>query len=114
MFNSHKLSQTSKEIIIDNSAHIFVSVASMWEIAIKNRTGKLPLPNSLSNTLKEIEFSGFGIVGIERQSLEIFNELPLLHRDPFDGIIIATALLKNMTIVTADNNIQKYDVPWVW
>jgi len=38
----------------------------------------------------------------------------LLHRDPFDGIIIATALSERMTIITGDENIQKYDVTWIW
>ncbi|MCL2528045.1 MAG: PIN domain-containing protein [Defluviitaleaceae bacterium] len=46
--------------------------------------------------------------------IETYNTLPLIHRDPFDGIIIATALAENMTIITADENTQKYDVPWIW
>jgi len=44
----------------------------------------------------------------------IDNILPLIHRDPFDGIIVATAIAENRIIVTADEEIQKYDVSWIW
>ena len=69
---------------------------------------------SRDDVFSAIETRGYGILDIDPKHIEIFNTLPLLHRDPFDGIIIATALLEKMTIVTADENIQKYDVPWVW
>ena len=85
----------------------------MWEISIKNRIGKLPLPSGLTDIFSEIKANGFGYIGISLKSIEVYNTLPLLHRDPFDGIIIATAICEQMTIVTADENIQKYDVPWV-
>jgi len=86
----------------------------MWEISIKNRIGKLALPNGLGSVFSIIEKRGYGIVSINRHHLEIYNTLPLLHRDPFDGIIVATAIVENMTILTSDENIQKYDVPWIW
>jgi len=114
MFNSTKLSQSAKKLLLDRSARKFISVSTMWEISIKNRIGKLPLPNGVSGVFSEVEMSGFGIIGINRQCLEIFNTLPLLHRDPFDAIIIATAIAENMTIVTADENIQKYNSSWIW
>ena len=114
MFNSSKLSQSAKKLLLDRSARKFISVSTMWEISIKNRIGKLPLPNGVSGVFSEVEMSGFGIIGINRQCLEIFNTLPLLHRDPFDAIIIATAIAENMTIVTADENIQKYNSSWIW
>jgi len=114
MFDSSKLSPSTQRIILDRRVHKFISISSMWEISIKNRVGKLPLPDGLPGVFSEVEMNGFGIAGINQECLEIYNTLPLLHRDPFDGIIVATALLKNMTIITADENIQKYDVPWVW
>ena len=114
MFDSDKLSEPSRIIILDKNFHKFISISTIWEISIKNRIGKLPLPGGLPSIYNEIEMNGFGIIGINRQSLEIYTALPLLHRDPFDGIIIATAISKNMVIVTADENIQKYDVLWTW
>ena len=114
IFDSDKLSPLVQKIILDKHTHKFVSISSMWEISIKNRIGKLPLPNELSGVFTEVEMNGFGIIGINQGCLETYNTLPLLHRDPFDGIIVATALLQEMTIITADENIQKYNVPWVW
>ena len=114
IFDSDKLSPSAQKIILDKSTHKFISISSLWEISIKNRIGKLPLPNDLSGVFTEVETNGFGIIGINQGCLETYNTLPLLHRDPFDGIIVATAHLQEMTIITADENIQKYNVPWVW
>jgi len=114
IFDSNKLSSSVQKILSDNNANISISIATMWEISIKNRIGKLPLHNGLPGVFSEVEMNGFGIIGINQECIEIYNTLPLLHRDPFDGILIATALLKNMTILTADENIQKYDVSWLW
>jgi PIN domain nuclease of toxin-antitoxin system len=114
MFEPKKLSQKAKEILSDKSLHKFVSVTSLWEIAIKNRIGKLPLPTGMASTLSKVDAIGVGRIGVDRRHIEIFNTLPLLHRDPFDGIIIATALSEGMTIITGDENIQKYDVSWAW
>ena len=114
IFNSPKLSETSQKIIADKDINKFVSISSIWEISIKNRIGKLPLLNGLAGIYTDIGLNGFGVLGIDQQCIEIYATLPLIHRDPFDGIIIATAIAKNMTIITADENIQEYDVPWIW
>jgi len=114
MFEPKKLSQNAKEILSDKSLHKFISITSLWEIAIKNRIGKLPLPMGISGITFKMGVIGIGRIGVDPRHIEIFNSLPLLHRDPFDGIIIATALSEGMTIITGDENIQKYDVPWVW
>jgi len=89
----------------------------MWEISIKNRINrksKLPLPNGVAGVFDEINANGYGYVGINRQCIEVYNKLPLIHGDPFDGILIAAALVGDMTLVTADEEIQKYDVKWTW
>ena len=114
MFEPKKLSQNAKEILSDESLHKFISITSLWEIAIKNRIGKLPLPMGISGIISKMGVIGIGRIGVDLRHIEIFNSLPLLHRDPFDGIIIATALSEGMTIITGDENIPKYDVPWVW
>jgi len=114
MFEPSKLSQSARNIIADSNIPKFISISSVWEISIKNRIGKLPLPMGISGVFHKLESSDVGIIDIDRQCIEVYNTLPLLHRDPFDGIIIATAMLEKMTIVTADENIQKYDVLWTW
>ena len=114
IFDSDRLSSVAHEIILDRNNRKHISISTIWEISIKNRIGKLPLPDGLVPIFSEIEMNGFGIVEISRPCIEVYNKLPLLHRDPFDGIIIATAILGNMEIVTTDKNIQKYDVRWKW
>ena len=114
MFESYKISQSAQEILLNKNYKKFISISSMWEIAIKNRIGKLSLPNGIINIFSMIENRGYGILGIGQQHIEIYNNLPILHRDPFDGIIIATALLEKLIILTIDENIKKYDVPWIW
>jgi len=114
MFDDAKLSQSAQKILADVNAPKFISISSIWEIAIKNRIGKLPLPMGIDGVFSRVDALGCGLLGIDQQHIETYVTLPLLHRDPFDGIIIATALLEEMTIVTTDENIQKYDVPWIW
>jgi len=114
MFEPKKLSQFTQEILTSRDLRKFISISSMWEIAMKNRIGKLPLPMGIANVFSMAEFINIGLIDISQRYIEVYSTLPLLHRDPFDGIIVATALSEKMTIVTADENIQKYDVPWVW
>jgi PIN domain nuclease of toxin-antitoxin system len=114
IFDSSKLSSAAEKIMLDKTLRKCISISSLWEIAIKNRIGKLPLPGGLASIYAELEKNGFGVVGVYRSHIEAYNTLPLIHRDPFDGIIVATAIAENMVIVTADENIQKYDVSWVW
>ena len=113
MYEPKKLSQTSQKILSNNHAQKFVSIASLWEISIKSRIGKLPIVLKMSEFINKITILNIGIVGINQQHIEAFNTLPLLHRDPFDGIIISTTLVEKMTLITADENIHKYDVPWI-
>jgi len=112
--DDEKLSETALNIILDKNSEKYVSMASLWEISIKNRIGKLPIKDGLINFFDEVEANGFGLLSIDRRCIEIYNKLPLIHRDPFDGMIVGTAIFKNMTIITADENIQKYNVNWVY
>jgi len=68
----------------------------------------------VEGVLQGVSAFGYGFFAIDSTYIKVYSTLPLLHRDPFDGIIIATAIVENMTIPTADENVQKYDVLWVW
>jgi len=114
IFDSDKLSKSAQKIILDEDSRKFISVISLWEIAIKNRIGKLPFPNGIADIFYGVEVMGYGMAKVEHSHFEAYAELPLIHRDPFDGMIIATAIAEDMAIITADENIQKYDVSWVW
>jgi len=106
------LSSKAKEIIINPQNTLYFSSASIWEIAIKIGLQKLEL--SFGNLLNEIDMVGFSVLQIENSYLKELTNLPQIHKDPFDRLIIATAQVERMTLITADDNIHKYDVKWVW
>ena len=103
-----------KELAKQSENDIFICSVSLWEIAIKANLGKLDLKLPLVNFLNDIKAGGFNIMQIEDEYLNRLSKLPQIHKDPFDRLIIATALSENLTIITADENIHKYDVNWIW
>ncbi|MCL2198586.1 MAG: type II toxin-antitoxin system VapC family toxin [Defluviitaleaceae bacterium] len=114
-WDSKDLSECAADIIEDDDVQKYVSIASLWEFAIKYGMGKLKFDGGLTHLWDMLSQNGFIFLPITRSQLEaLISELPLHHRDPFDRLIIATAIAEELTIVTVDENIQKYDVPWVW
>jgi len=77
--------------------------------------GKLTFDGGLTQLWNMLSQNRFIILPITQPQLEtLISELPLHHRDPFDRLIIATAKAEELTIVAIDENIQKYDVSWIW
>ena len=116
LFNDYEnLSQTASDCLRDEENELFISIASAWEVAIKYGLGKLPEFNGgVKRFLHAIQDNPIQIIGVHSEYVKRVEELPYVHRDPFDRIIIATALCEEMIILTADESIHKYDVPWVW
>jgi len=112
--DSPRLPLKTKEIIGNNENRIYISSVSLWEIAVKWSLGKLELRFTLEELLDKIKNSDVEILQIEDDHLKRLVALPFIHKDPFDRLLIATALVESLTIITVDENIQKYDVPWVW
>ncbi|MDR1689830.1 MAG: type II toxin-antitoxin system VapC family toxin [Clostridiales bacterium] len=103
------------ESLIDNLLNeIYISSVSLWEMAIKMNLGKLKLALPLNEMLDSIRNREFNILQIENAYLEALEYLPFIHKDPFDRFLISTAIAEGLTVVSADENIQKYDVAWVW
>ena len=92
----------------------FLSSASLWEIAIKTSIGKLELKLPFDKLLSDIRNTDIIILQLEDDYLRNLITLPLIHKDPFDRLLISTAIVEGLTIITADENIQKYDVSWIW
>jgi len=114
-WDSKDLSECASEIIENNTVEKYVSIVSLWEFSIKYSMGKLTFDGGLTHLWEMLSQNGFIILPITQSQLEmLIAELTLHHRDPFDRLIIATAKAEDMTIVTIDENIHKYDVPWVW
>ncbi|GAA4194723.1 type II toxin-antitoxin system VapC family toxin [Microbispora amethystogenes] len=93
--------------MIDQEPEVFVSPATLWEVAIKQSIGKLVAPRDLVERIRDSEFRELPIrFG---HAIEA-GMLPLLHRDPFDRLLIAQARREDLSLVTRDGQIAKYDV----
>ena len=116
LFNDYeKLSRRALDCLRDGTNELYVSTASVWEVAIKNSLGKLPeFSGGSKRFFRAIQDNPIQLIGIKPVYIEEIEALPYIHRDPFDRMIIATALCEGMVILTADKSIQKYDVPWTW
>ncbi|MBV7334491.1 type II toxin-antitoxin system VapC family toxin [Chloroflexi bacterium TSY] len=110
-----QLSDIARETIADIDNELFFSAASGWEIAIKSRIGKLCVPDNLEQFIAgEVHDNNFTVLPIQlSHTLHVYT-LPLLHRDPFDRILIAQSNLEKMPLLTADPLISQYDVRTVW
>jgi PIN domain nuclease of toxin-antitoxin system len=110
--NGERLSPMLCELITNGEN--YVSVVSLWEVAIKMNIKKYDFHGGFSAFRELVNKNGFIILPIKDEHMEKLFELPLLHRDPFDRLIVATAAVEGLQIITADENIQKYDVNWIW
>jgi PIN domain nuclease of toxin-antitoxin system len=96
-------------------ADVFVSIASLWEIAIKGSLKKLEFPaNPGSYALRQLKRQRFNLLNVDAPRIGAVATLPHNHRDPFDRMIIAQAMVEALTIVTADRAFASYDVSAVW
>lgn len=87
---------------------MFVSVASLWEIAIKQGRGRLTPPEDPADAALAV---GFELLGIEPPHTRAVRDLPHHHCDPFDRMLVAQAQVERLTLVTRDRRLADYDVP---
>jgi PIN domain nuclease of toxin-antitoxin system len=109
-----KLSNAALRTIVEPKNEKYVSIAMAWELAIKISLNKLHFPGGMSNFFNVIEENGFRLIPLQRKYVETVEVLPFYHRDPFDRLLISTAISEDMSIVTADANIRAYDVSCIW
>lgn len=109
-----ELSTKARAIIQAKDTLNFVSIASLWEIAIKISLGKLELKTPFNQVIKQLEENGFEILPITFEDTMIVSKLPFHHRDPFDRMIIAQALTHKMIIITKDPSFNQYNTTTAW
>lgn len=90
---------------------VFVSAASVWEIAIKRSIGKRNMPVSSVQALQAFQDAGYAFLHIRPEHAAQVDLLPSIHKDPFDRLLVAQAMLEPLTLVTRDRLIAKYRVP---
>jgi len=96
---------------IQSAAEVYVSAATLWEVAIKSALGKLVIGRSLRALLDD---NGFVSLPIDVPHIEALASLPTHHRDPFDRMLVAQARAEHLTLVTKDPLLALYDVAVVW
>lgn len=109
-----QLSLKARRLIEESKNEKFISVASLWEVAIKIGLKKLFFDGNTSEVVELLEQNGFRILPISVDHIVIYESLNFVHRDPFDRILVAQAVIEDMTIITKDENIPKYDIKTVW
>ncbi len=104
------LSPTARETIAEPSNEVLVSAVVYWEIAIKRGLGKLTAPANVRGALKSCGFTELNVTPAHALATET---LPLHHRDPFDRMLVAQALLEGATLVSRDPFVAAYGIPTI-
>lgn len=110
--NGEGLPEKIRTLIQSNDNYI--SVVSLWEVAIKMNLGKYKFDGGFQTLCKAVRDNGFKVLPIKDEYMVKLFDLPFIHRDPFDRLLIAATIVEGMTMITVDENIQKYDVSWTW
>lgn len=105
------LSENVQTILASPDTNVVVSAAVVWEISIKRGLGKLTAP---TNIIHMLEHAGMSTLSISVRHAEFAGELPAIHRDPFDRMLVAQAAVEALPIITADESIARYDVETIW
>ena len=99
---------------MENSGDVSVSIISFWEIAIKYNTGKLKINIKPEKLFTKVIQDGFELLELGLRPVSLFLQLPDIHRDPFDRMLICQTLAEKGSIITQDENIRKYAVRTKW
>jgi PIN domain nuclease of toxin-antitoxin system len=112
---SDRLSRRARAIIDDPSNSLFWSVASMWEVVVKAGTGQLRVVGGNADALlKYMVQNGIDELDISFRHALAVARLPLYHKDPFDRIMVAQAIVEQLVIISADGQLARYPVDVLW
>jgi len=114
MNGDENLSVKVKKIITDKNNDCLLSIASIWEIAIKIQIGKLELKNPFNHIVLLLSTYNIEILPVNFEHLQALLQLDMVHRDPFDRVIIAQGIFQKLTILTIDKNFRHYPVKCIW
>lgn len=112
---SARLSKTAKDRIEDDAYDLFLSIASVWEMAVKISLGKLDVPRPFAEFMRShLAISSIGLFDISPRHVYVVADLPFHHRDPFDRLLAAQCLSEGLTLVSADAVFEEYGVQRLW
>ncbi len=111
---SDQLSPTAAAMIAGKGNHVFISIASLWEMSIKRSLGKLTTAKSPVEYLDMYKAGGAELLPISPDHVMAVERLPWHHRDPFDRMLIAQAQTEKLLLITKDEAFESYDIPQAW
>jgi len=109
-----QLSKTALTLIENSNNKKFVSICSLWEISIKLGLKKLEFDGTISEIIELVEQNDFEIIPVSIAHVTEYEGLAFVHRDPFDRMLVVQAMLEDLTIVTKDQNISRYNIKTDW
>jgi PIN domain nuclease of toxin-antitoxin system len=111
LVSPQRIRTDTRELLAEPENDLLLSAASSWEIAIKYRLGKLPLPESPAQFIPpRLVRDGIEPLSVQHHHAQAVAELPEHHKDPFDRLLVAQARIERLTLVTADPRLAAYDV----
>jgi len=113
--NDPSLSESARIAISSKVNECYLSLASCWELAIKTSIGKLQLTKSVDRFIpEELAANDFQLLSIDFRHVAKVETLSFHHRDPFDRLLVAQALIEKMTIISADTVLSEYGIKRLW
>lgn len=110
-----RLSRGARELIADRRTRIVLSVATTWELTLKCLAGRLRLPEPPGSYFEGlVRDFGYELLPVHQRHVAALPELPMVHEDPFDRMLIAQALVEDLDLVTGDERIRRYPVRTIW
>lgn len=113
--NDHPNLSNNAAELLESDIDILLSIASLWEIAIKVNLKKLTLPDAYETFIpKQLTLNSIEVLPVTIEHLTVVAKLPLHHRDPFDRLLIAQAIAENIEIISADRKFDSYGINRRW
>lgn len=104
---SRRLSRKSQQFILD-ADEVYVSAATLWEIAIKHALGRGDMPVSSARAMQAFRDAGYDLLAIRPEHAVGVEDLPNIHHDPFDRLLVAQAQFEPLTLMTGDRIVGQY------
>ena len=110
-----RLSEKARQTFLDTENSLFFSAVSLWEICLKKSLAKISLKDGWFQTIQqELEINTIQWLPIEMTHCAEVTELPFYHRDPFDRMLIAQAIVEEMKLLSRDSPLSNYAIELIW
>lgn len=115
LMDDPRSSRKARQILSSSSDELVFSLVSLWEIAIKIKTGKLnTIGSSVAYIRDEMDAYGMELLPIRYEHILALERLPLHHKDPFDRLLAAQAMTESLPILSGDRKLKLYEVKLIW